>query len=353
MGDPPESKIGRDILMDDKQQIILSLAGLEIGYATSGSKRILLPPLNETACEGELIAVIGRNGVGKSTLLRTIAGLQPVISGQLLIDGRKISDYSRVQLSEKVGYISTEIVKVSNMTVYDLVSQGRFPYTGWFGRIGKKDDHVILESVGKTGLKDLVHRPVNQLSDGERQRAMIAMVLAQDAKLMIMDEPTAFLDISAKFDILHIMHDLAAERGKTILFSTHDLGMAVSRADKIWLLCDEGMQTGSPEDLVLDGAFESLFNSSEVKFNIEDGTFRLSSKEKGAVKIAGTGHEKFWTEKALIRAGFRIARSGDAPVIEVISSTPLKWNIKTISFSKQFGSLYDLIHWIKTTGSIC
>jgi iron complex transport system ATP-binding protein len=182
---------------------------------------------------------------------------------------------------------------------------------------------------------------------------MIAMVLAQDAKLMIMDEPTAFLDISAKFDILHIMHDLAAERGKTILFSTHDLGMAVSRADKIWLLCDEGMQTGSPEDLVLDGAFESLFNSSEVKFNIEDGTFRLSSKEKGAVKIAGTGHEKFWTEKALIRAGFRIARSGDAPVIEVISSTPLKWNIKTISFSKQFGSLYDLIHWIKTTGSIC
>jgi len=241
--------------MDDNRQILLSLSGLEIGYGTSGYKRILLPPITETASEGELIAVIGRNGVGKSTLLRTIAGLQPVISGQLHIDGRKISDYSRVHLSEKVGYISTEIVKVSNMTVYDLVSQGRFPYTGWFGRIGKDDDHVILESVEKTGLKDLVHRPVNQLSDGERQRAMIAMVLAQDAKLMVMDEPTAFLDISAKFDILHIMHELAAGRSKTILFSTHDLGMAVSQADKIWLLRDDGMRSGSPEDLMLDGAF--------------------------------------------------------------------------------------------------
>jgi iron complex transport system ATP-binding protein len=339
--------------MDNNRQIILSLSGLEIGFGSAGSQRILLPPLNEKACEGELIAVIGRNGVGKSTLLRTLAGLQPVLSGELLIDGRKISDYTRVQLSEKVGYISTEIVKVSNMTVYDLVSQGRFPYTGWFGKIGKNDDRVIIESVEKTGLKDLVHRPVNQLSDGERQRAMIAMVLAQDANLMVMDEPTAFLDISAKFDILHIMHELASRRGKTILFSTHDLGMAVSQADKIWLLRDDGMRSGSPEDLMLEGAFDSLFDASKVKFNMEDGTFRIRSNEKGVVRVAGTGQEKFWTEKALVRAGYRIARSGETPIIEVIDSPSIKWRVKTDLLSEEFGSVYDLINWIRMTGFTC
>jgi len=339
--------------MDYKRQKTLSLKNLEIGFGSSESKRILLPPLNDKAYEGELIAVIGRNGIGKSTLLRTIAGLQPVLSGDLLIYGKKIDDFSRVRLSEKVGYISTEIVKVSNLTVYDLVSQGRFPYTGWFGKIGETDNNIILESIEKTGLKEHVHRPVNQLSDGERQRAMIAMVLAQDAGIMVMDEPTAFLDIPAKFDILHIMHELASARGKTILFSTHDLGMAISQADRIWLLNGKGMRSGSSEDLMLDGAFDSLFDASKVKFNIEDGTFRIRSREKGVVKISGTGQAKFWTEKALIRAGYRIATSGDVPVIEVMNSTSAKWIIKTDSLSMEFDSIYDLINWIRVSGFTC
>ncbi len=334
--------------MVDKRKIILSLNGLEIGFGSAGSQRILLPPLNEKAYQGELIAVIGRNGVGKSTLLRTVAGLQPVLSGGLTIEGIDINSYPRARLSEKVGYISTEIVRVSNMTVYDLVSQGRFPYTGWFGKIGQADDTVILDSIEKAGLKDLVYRPVNHLSDGERQRAMIAMVLAQDADLMVMDEPTAFLDISAKFDILHIMHELASSRGKTILFSTHDLGMAVSQADRIWLLRDEGMQSGSPEDLMLKGAFDSLFDASRVKFNMEDGTFRIRSIEKGVMKVAGNGQEKLWTEKALIRAGYRIARSGDVPVVEVINSSSVKWVVRTDGLAEEFGSLYDLVNWLRT-----
>lgn len=339
--------------MQDTRRTILSLNRLEIGFGSSGSPVILLPPLNETAFEGELIAVIGRNGAGKSTLLRTIAGLQPVISGELTIEEREIKDYSRVSLSEKVGYISTEIVRVSNMTVYDLVSQGRFPYTGWFGKLGNEDNRAILDAVEKTGLMDLVNRPVNHLSDGERQRAMIAMVLAQDANLMVMDEPTAFLDISTKFDILHIMHELATTRGKTILFSTHDLGMAVSQADRIWLLRDEGMRSGSPEDLMLKGAFDSLFDASKVKFNMEDGTFRIRNKEKGVVKVAGNGQEKLWTEKALIRAGYRITRSGDVPVVEVMTYPSLKWSVRTDSFSAEFGSIYELLNWIRLTGFTC
>ncbi len=326
---------------------ILSFNHLEIGFVSGKYKHVLLPPVSGTACKGELIAVIGKNGIGKSTLLRTIAGLQALIGGELSVDGRNINEYSRMKLSEKVGYISTEIVKVSNLKVFDLVSLGRYPYTNWFGTISISDHAKISESLEKTGMTDFSDRPVSELSDGERQRAMIAMVLAQDAGVMIMDEPTAFLDISSKFEIIHLMRELTAGKDKTIIFSTHDLGTALSQADKIWVLKDNGLFEGAPEDLMLMGIFNTLFDDSKVKFNTFDGSFNIRNIEKGKITVTGEGEKKLWTEKALIRAGYSITDSGSEIMVETPSETDPVWKCITMGDRKEFITIYELVRYIR------
>jgi iron complex transport system ATP-binding protein len=326
---------------------ILSFRNLEIGFKSGKFRNILLPPLNGSAAKGELIAVIGKNGIGKSTLLRTFAGLQDLITGKLTIDGKNIVDFSRLQLSAKIGYISTEIVKVSNMKVYDLVSLGRFPYTNWLGRIDASDHKMIMEAISKTGMAEFINRPVTELSDGERQRAMIAMVLAQDAGIMIMDEPTAFLDISSKYEIIHLLNELTRNRDKTVIFSTHDLATAVNQADKIWLLKEQGLTEGAPEDLMLEGSFETLFDSNKVEFNSYDGSFTIRNKEKGKIIVRGDGSKRYWTEKALIRAGYGIVDSEPAAEVEVPSSSNSTWKCRSQGLFGEFDSVYGLINWIR------
>ena len=246
---------------------IISLKHLTIGYGKGRTGYPLLPPLNATGRRGELIAVIGRNGIGKSTLLGTIAGIRKKLDGEIRISNREICDYPQIELARLVGYVSTENVRVTNMSVYELVSMGRFPHTNWYGRIGPADHKAVTDSIEKTGLTTLTTRQVNEISDGERQKAMIARVLAQDTALMIMDEPTAFLDIGSRYEIINLLHTLAAERSKTIIFSTHDLHIAVRHADKIWLMLDDGIKEGLPEDLIREGLFTRLFDKSELSFD--------------------------------------------------------------------------------------
>ena len=333
--------------MKESIRNILSFRDLGIGFISGKFRQALLPPLNGSAAKGELIAVIGKNGIGKSTLLRTFAGLQDLITGKLTIDGKNIADFSRLQLSANIGYISTEIVKVSNMKVYDLVSLGRFPHTNWLGRIDVADHNMIMEAISKTGMTEFTYRPVTELSDGERQRAMIAMVLAQDAGIMIMDEPTAFLDISSKYEIIHLMNELTRSRDKTIIFSTHDLATAVSQADKIWLLKEQGLTEGAPEDLMLEGSFDTLFDSKKVEFNSNDGSFTIRNEEKGRIIVRGDGRKKYWTEKALIRAGYGIVESEPAVEVEVPSSSNSTWKCRIQGLSGEFDSVYGLVNWIR------
>jgi iron complex transport system ATP-binding protein len=333
--------------MEIRSNKILSFSDLEIGFVSRKFRRILLPPLKGTANRGELIAVIGKNGIGKSTLLRTITGLQHFISGIMTIEGKSVIEYPKIQLASQVGYISTEIVKVSNMRVYDLVSLGRFPYTNWLGKISDADEKAINEAIIKTGMTGFRERPVTELSDGERQKAMIAMLLAQDTNLLVMDEPTAFLDISSKFEIIHLMHELTRTRDKTIVFSTHDLSVAVSQADKIWLLKEQGLLEGAPEDLVLEGSFKTLFDESKVLFNSSDGTFMIRNEQKGQVKVWGEGDQKYWTEKALIRAGYTITDSKSTFEVQTPSKQCTQWKILTPDATMEFNSVYELISWIR------
>jgi iron complex transport system ATP-binding protein len=325
---------------------ILSLDSLKIGYVSGRHKNNLLLPLNASANKGELISVIGRNGIGKSTLLRTLTGLQPSLGGEIYYSGKNIRDYSRKDLAQKVGYISTEIVKASNMNVYDLVALGRFPHTNWIGRIDAINHEVIMDAINKTGMSALCKRFVSELSDGERQRAMIARILAQDTGIMIMDEPTAFLDIGSKYEILHLMHILSQKSGKTIIFSTHDLHMAMSQSDKIWLMLDNKLTEGAPEDLMIKGAFDHLFDSSPVLIDSEQGTFSYRYEDRKSIYIDGDGLMRHWTEKAINRAGFSVSEVRTIPYIIVPSGNNCKWQFSTDNSTLEFGSIYELVSWL-------
>jgi iron complex transport system ATP-binding protein len=325
---------------------ILTLDLLKIGYGSGKTRKLLLPPIDASAFNGELIAVIGRNGIGKSTLLRTITGLQSSLGGNINIYGKNIKEYSRLQIARSIGFISTETIKVSNMSVYNLVAMGRFPYTNWFGKIDITNHLMIIDSIGKAGMTGLLSRFIMELSDGERQRAMIARVLAQDAGLMVMDEPTAFLDISSKYEILHLLHDLTRKRGKTVIFSTHDFQTAINQADKIWLLLDNKLIEGAPEDLLLKGLFDHLFDSSLIRFDSKNGNFILRKEERGQIFIDGVGNKKNWTEKAVSRAGYSLSGVRMKPIIKVPSEEEDKWLFYSGDSVREFGSLYDLVGWL-------
>jgi len=324
---------------------ILQLESLKIGYASGNYSGTILPALSASAYRGELVAVIGRNGIGKSTLLRTIMNLQPSLGGKVMISGENSAEFTGLKLAQKIGYISTEIVKISHMRVYDLVALGRFPYTNWIGRIDHNAHVIIMEAIIKAGLAHFENRFVSELSDGERQRAMIARVLAQDTDIMIMDEPTAFLDISGKFGIMNLMRQLTAS-GRTILFSTNDFTIALNRADKIWLMQEDGMTEGAPEDLLMVKAFDHLFDQAVVGFDPEDGSFIFRTEPRGEIFIEGESDLRHWTVKALARAGFSVTNVKTIPYIQLPSGNK-EWVLFAGGTSQSFRSLYDLVSRLK------
>jgi iron complex transport system ATP-binding protein len=334
--------------MDRKENCILSVNSLKTGFRSGGSEKVVIKGFNTSVRQGELIAVIGRNGSGKSTLLRTIIGLQFPLSGTILVEGNDLQSYGRMELARKASYISTEMVRALNMTVFDLVALGRYAYTNWTGKIDSANHSVIMDALNKTGMTTMISRFIGELSDGERQRAMIARVIAQETNLMVMDEPTAFLDIGSKFEILHLLHDLSKSNNRTVIFSTHDLHLAMNHADKIWLLKNSGVVEGAPEDLMLQGEFEHIFDSASVKYNAEQGTFIFSGQPKGSIHVQGEGIMRGWTEKALSRAGFEISGKVTSQYVVVPSGSSRNWSLVSENIQTQFSSLYDLLEGLKT-----
>jgi iron complex transport system ATP-binding protein len=332
-------------MMESKSEQILSIEALSIGYISGRHRYELLPPVSAVAKKGELVAILGRNGIGKSTLLRTIMGLQPSLGGKVFIDDRESSEYSGSELAKKAGYISTEIVRASNMRVYDLVALGRFPHTGWTGSNDPEGKAAISSALEKTGMTGFSNRYVSELSDGERQRAMIARVLAQETDILIMDEPTAFLDISGRYEMIHLMSGLARE-GRTILFSTHDFNIALNQADKIWLILENSLIEGSPEDMVLNGAFNNLFDPDIVGFNHRDGTFSLKPEKRGELFVRGEGLTRDWTIKALARTGYTVSDNYSVPYLITPGGEAVKWVIVLENSSVEFDSIYSLAEWL-------
>ena len=240
---------------------MIELQKLTVGY---GEKPVL-SDINQTLESGRLVCLLGSNGVGKSTLLRTLAGFLQPLSGKVLLDGKNLTSLSLSQRSKAVSIVLTERVEVPYMKVADLVGMGRSPYTGFFGTLTKEDKAIVSEAIEMVGITSLAERTIDTLSDGERQKAMLAKALAQQTPIILLDEPTAFLDFHAKISTLRLMQKLAHETDKTILMSTHDVEMALRLSDLLWIVQDGKIQTGTTSSLTEDGTLKAFLKDEEIK----------------------------------------------------------------------------------------
>lgn len=216
------------------------LTEVAVGYG----QRVVVDGITATLEPGELVCLLGRNGTGKSTLLRTLAGFQPYLSGRIMVDDKPLEGIGRKELAHTIGIVLTKQSELQDMTVEELVALGRSPYTGFFGNLTSEDSKIVEEAIEIVGIGKLKGRRLMTMSDGERQKAMIAKTLAQKTPVILLDEPTAFLDYQSRRELFHLLKHLAHEEEKTILMTTHDVHFALRLADKIWMVEGEGMETG-------------------------------------------------------------------------------------------------------------
>lgn len=320
----------------------LLIENLRIGYG----KKTVAKDLNLTLSKGEMVCLIGPNGAGKSTLLKTLASLLKPQAGKILFEGKEVDKLSPKELAHKISVVLTERVD-SNLNVYNLVSMGRYPYTNWTGKLSQKDVAAIQWSIQATGLYDLAERPIYQLSDGERQKAMIAKALAQDTAIILLDEPTAHLDIPNRMELLALLRKLSLEANKAILLSIHDLEAALQIADKIWLMDVSGkIDAGIPEDLILESKIQDAFEGNGLHFDLEMGSFRLKNEATGKIFVSGKGLEKIWTERALQRIGYEITDSSETTRVQINvspSDSLGKWRVKTSQTELLCNSLEEVL----------
>ncbi|HIT81122.1 MAG TPA: ABC transporter ATP-binding protein [Candidatus Caccoplasma merdavium] len=245
-----------------------------LGYREGKERAILFSDMDFSLYRGELTALLGINGAGKSTLLRTMSATQPCLSGEIRLGGKDLSALSEQERAQRIGVVFTEKHMAGGLRVHELVALGRYPYTGFFGRLDRHDRERVKEVMALAGIAHKRDAYLSQLSDGERQKAFIAKALAQESDVILLDEPTAFLDLPSRIETMMLLHRLAEECGKTILLSTHDVEQALVLADRLWLLSPQyGLECGVTEDLILSGRLDRLFPSDTIRFDPEHGSY--------------------------------------------------------------------------------
>ena len=257
------------------------LTDLTIGYQTKQHTTVVAEHLNAAIKSGELTCLLGRNGIGKSTLLRTLSAFQPALGGEILMSTDKgqqatVDSLTDKQLSRLIGVVLTEKPDVRNMTIEELVGMGRSPYTGFWGTLSKDDKRIVDEAIGLVGIEPLRGRFVHTLSDGERQKVMIAKALAQQTPIIYLDEPTAFLDFPSKVEVMQLLHRLAREQEKTIFLSTHDVELSLQIADCIWLMEKGNLSVGTPRQLADEGVLSRFIEHKGIQFNAQTLTIRVT-----------------------------------------------------------------------------
>ena len=290
-----------------EKKIVIQGQDLSIGYRTGKQEKIVHEHLNFQLHAGELTCLLGANGTGKSTLLRTLSASQPALSGKLDIMGKPLTEYTEKERSRTIGVVLTDKTFAGGLSVYELVGLGRQPHTGFFGRLNKEDKRIIEEAMEHVGIAHKAHSYTAELSDGERQKAMIAKALVQECPLILLDEPTAFLDVVSRIEIMHSLHRLAVEQQKAILLSTHDIEQALVLSDKLWLLSKEhGLQTGVTEDIILNHQMENLFDRKDIRFDYDHGVYYpLANGQKEIFVSSENPTLRHWTINALNRQGYQ------------------------------------------------
>lgn len=315
---------------------------LSIGYtAPHKAPVVIAEDIQVSLQSGELVCLLGANGVGKSTLMRTIAHMQKPLAGHVMISGDDLQALKPRQLAGRLSIVLTERPNLGLLNGYALVALGRHPYTNWTGRLTRYDKAVIRWAVEAVDAMAFADRPVMDLSDGQRQKLMIARALAQESELIILDEPTAFLDLPRRVEIMNLLRYLAAEAGRAILLSTHDLDLALRSADKLWLMSNGKIQAGTPEDLVLNGAFEAAF--PPMAFDRATGSFGVERAMQHSVSVSGHGVTYTWTCRALQRSGFTVEEDAEV-CVEVIDELPNPlWHIHQASGKTTHHSINDVL----------
>ncbi len=252
------------------------LQNLSIGYQTKGKQKVVASGLSVAIKRGELTCLLGRNGIGKSTLLRTLSSFQPKLEGDILLCGQSIDRYTDKQLSRLIGIVLTEKPDIQNMSVEELVGMGRSPYTGFWGTLNAEDRRIVSEAIRLVGIDALKSRMVHTLSDGERQKVMIAKTLAQQTPIIYLDEPTAFLDFPSKVEMMQLLQRLAADEQKTIFLSTHDVELALQLADCLWLMEPGQLHVGSPRQLADAGALDRFITHDGIVFDKDTLTIQVT-----------------------------------------------------------------------------
>ena len=325
----------------------IELSGLKIGYAArKGQIKQIAPEINLDAAKGELIALIGMNGIGKSTLLRTIANLQHPLGGTIKINNSSSENIDRNEYATLLSFVSTEPVRAANLSVYQLIALGRFPYTNWYGTLTLEDKEIIYDALKLTGLINLATKPINEISDGERQRCMIARALAQNTPILILDEPTAYLDLINKFEVVQLLKELAHLKQKTVIFSTHELNLALSEADKIWLMNSETVKQGAPEDLVQDNSLSRLFGRN-LNFDWQSGSFRKFMKSDKTISLQCNSETIYeLLKKAMERIGFAVEKNSDITIEAQTKQDEIVFIINSGTETIEMKNIYEVCRFL-------
>lgn len=291
----------------------IQLHDLSTGYRSRREEKVISQHLELAIAPGEVVMLMGPNGSGKSTLMHTMAGLLPPLSGEVIISGKPLSSLGMKELAHLLSLVLTERIPAGNMSISDIVAVGRYPYTGFRGSLRPEDKVVIREALTACHLDGMQERLYSTLSDGEKQRVMIARALAQETPLILLDEPTAHLDLPSRLEVTTMLRSLARSLGKSILISTHELDLALGWADTIWLMDRAGeIVSAAPEDLILDGHIERVFGAPTLSYDRERGEFSIRQSGGKKIYLRGEGLRYIWTSRALQRLGYEVAASTGA-----------------------------------------
>ena len=328
---------------------VLRTENLIIGYP----EKTVARDLNVGLLPGEVVCLIGPNGAGKSTLLRSISGLQKPLGGEVFYRHRRLIDLEPHDLARHVSIVTTERVNLGMFTGWGLVSLGRYPYTGWRGNLRDEDRRIVEEAIESVRAAELADRNMGELSDGEKQKLMIARALAQSTDVIILDEPTAFLDLPRRVEIMGLLKRLSREQRKAVLLSTHDLDLAIRTSDRLWLLGAEGsIETGAPEDCILSGSLERIFSAENLCFDRRHGSFHIERPHGRRVSLEGGGLYGYWTRRALERAGYEVPPPSEDTRVGVRYDGDGRWTVRFTdkaggSGSTAVDSLYDLLETVR------
>jgi iron complex transport system ATP-binding protein len=306
--------------MATPETTVLSTLQLSIGY-TDGERlpKVVAAEINIQLKKGELICLLGANGSGKSTFIRTLAGIQAPLGGTIELGDTQLTHLSLLEIAKKLSLVLTESIASTTVSVYEIVTLGRMPYTNWMGKVTAADKEKVAEAIRITGIENYSHRKLTTLSDGEKQKVMIARALAQDTALIILDEPTAHLDLPSRIEVMRLLRKLTRETGKSVIISTHELDLALQAADKIWLMNrNDSFKIGVPEDLIINGSFAVAFQKEGIEFDPTTGTFKIHESQQHIITLKGNGHIAFWTKKALLREGITTTTATTEIGIEIM-----------------------------------